>query len=83
MEEDTVDELVHDASTQGRAIGTDRSLPGEISIHYSNQDNDDCSLPILSNSDLSLTTKPYQKLENDLYCNQNYFKHFFQVPPNY
>eukprot|EP00957_Ditylum_brightwellii_P061620 4675950-Ditylum_brightwellii.AAC.1 len=52
MEEETVDELVHDTSTQGKTIGNDGSLPGEISIHDSNQDDDDCSLPTLSDSDL-------------------------------
>ena len=69
MEEDTVDELVHDTLTQDIAVGNDESLPGEISIHYSNQDNDNYSLPTLSNSDLSLTTKPYQELEDDFYHN--------------
>eukprot|EP00957_Ditylum_brightwellii_P065400 4961225-Ditylum_brightwellii.AAC.1 len=83
MEEDTVDALVHDTSTQGMAVDNDDSLPVEISIHYSNQDNDNCSLPTLSNSHLSLTTEPYQELENAFYHNQNYFKHFFKVPPNY
>eukprot|EP00957_Ditylum_brightwellii_P118486 9036668-Ditylum_brightwellii.AAC.1 len=83
MEEDTVDELVHDISTQGIAVGNDGSLPRQISILDSNQDDDDCSLPTLSNSNLSLTTKPYQELENDFYHNQNYLKHFFKVPPNY
>eukprot|EP00957_Ditylum_brightwellii_P122733 9359750-Ditylum_brightwellii.AAC.1 len=67
MEEDTVDKPVHDASTQGIAVGNDCSLPGEISTHDSNQDDDDCSLPMLSDSELSLTTKPYKELENDLY----------------
>eukprot|EP00957_Ditylum_brightwellii_P178686 13610580-Ditylum_brightwellii.AAC.1 len=80
MEEDTVDELVHDTSMQGRAIGNDGSLPEQISIHDSNQDDNDCSLQTLS--DLSLTTEPYQELENDFYHNQNYLKHFFEVPPN-
>ena len=72
MEEDTVDELVHDTSTQGISVGNDGSLPGQISIHDSNQNDDDCYLLTLSDSDLSLTTEPYQELENDLYCNQNY-----------
>eukprot|EP00957_Ditylum_brightwellii_P047670 3621857-Ditylum_brightwellii.AAC.1 len=78
MEEDTVDESVHDTSTEGRAIGNDGSLPEQITIHDSNQVDDDCSLQTFS--DLSLTKEPYQKLENDLYCNQNYLKHFFEVP---
>eukprot|EP00957_Ditylum_brightwellii_P052949 4014397-Ditylum_brightwellii.AAC.1 len=60
MAEDTVDEYVHDTSTQGIAVGNDGSLLGEISIHYSNQDDEDCSLPTISDSDLSLTTEPYQ-----------------------
>eukprot|EP00957_Ditylum_brightwellii_P170151 12952156-Ditylum_brightwellii.AAC.1 len=71
MEEDTMDELVHDTLTQGIAVGNDGSLPRQISIHDSNQDNDDCSSPTLSDSDLSLTTGPYQELENDFYHNQN------------
>eukprot|EP00957_Ditylum_brightwellii_P174784 13308227-Ditylum_brightwellii.AAC.1 len=83
MEKDTVDELVHNTPTQCIAVGNDGSLPGEVGIHDSNQDNDDCSLLTLSNSDLSLTTKPYQELGNDFYCNENYFKHFCQVPQNY
>eukprot|EP00957_Ditylum_brightwellii_P186159 14172574-Ditylum_brightwellii.AAC.1 len=83
MEEDTVDELAHDTLTQGIAVGNDGSLPREISIHDSNQDDDDCFLPTLSDIDLSLTTKPYKELENDLYSNQNFLKHFFKVPPNY
>eukprot|EP00957_Ditylum_brightwellii_P016343 1228473-Ditylum_brightwellii.AAC.1 len=63
MEVETVDELVHDASTQGIAVGNDGSLPGEISIYDSNKNDDDCSLPNLSDSDLSVTTKPYKELE--------------------
>eukprot|EP00957_Ditylum_brightwellii_P022092 1666455-Ditylum_brightwellii.AAC.1 len=83
MEEDTVNGLVHDTSTQGIAVGDDGSLPREISIHDSNQDDDDCSLPTLSDSELSLTTEPYEELENDLYCNQNFLNHFFKALPNY
>eukprot|EP00957_Ditylum_brightwellii_P087280 6643097-Ditylum_brightwellii.AAC.1 len=83
MEEDTVDELVHDTSTQGIALGNNGSIPIQNSIHDCNQDDADCSLPTLSDSDLSLTTKPYKELENDVYCNQNYLKHFFKLPPNY
>eukprot|EP00957_Ditylum_brightwellii_P136469 10407748-Ditylum_brightwellii.AAC.1 len=41
MKKDIVDELVHDTSTQGKVIGNDGSLPQEISIHDSNQDDDD------------------------------------------
>ena len=72
MELGTVDEPVHDASTQGIAAVNDGSLPGEISIHDSNKNDDDCSLPTLSDIELSLTTKPYKELEDDLYSNQNY-----------
>eukprot|EP00957_Ditylum_brightwellii_P060785 4614925-Ditylum_brightwellii.AAC.1 len=67
MEEDTVNGLVHDTSTRGIAVGDDGSLPGDISIHDSNQEDDDCSLPTLSDGDLSLTTEPYKELEDDLY----------------
>eukprot|EP00957_Ditylum_brightwellii_P058100 4406214-Ditylum_brightwellii.AAC.1 len=60
MEEDTVDGLVNDTSTQGIAVDNDGSLPRQISIHDSNQGDDDCSLPTLSDSELSLTTEPYK-----------------------
>eukprot|EP00957_Ditylum_brightwellii_P190201 14478036-Ditylum_brightwellii.AAC.1 len=64
MEEDTVDEPVHDTSTQDIAVGNDGSPSGEISIHDSNKDDDDCSLLTLSDSELSLTTKPYKESED-------------------
>eukprot|EP00957_Ditylum_brightwellii_P200895 15313905-Ditylum_brightwellii.AAC.1 len=83
MEVEAVNELVHDASTQCIAVGNDGSLHREISIHDSNKDDDYCSLPTLSDIELSLTTEPYKELEDDLYINQNYLKHFFKVPPNY
>eukprot|EP00957_Ditylum_brightwellii_P160586 12225655-Ditylum_brightwellii.AAC.1 len=83
MEVETVDEPVHNASTQGIAVGNDGSLPEETSIHDSNKNDDDCSLPALSDIELSLTTKPYDELEDNLYSNQNYLKYFFKVPPHY
>ena len=73
MEEDTEDDMVHDTSTQGRVIGNDGSLPEEIIIHDTNQDDDDdCSLQ--THSHLSLPKEPYQELKNGLYCNQSYLK---------
>eukprot|EP00957_Ditylum_brightwellii_P033858 2565783-Ditylum_brightwellii.AAC.1 len=83
MEVETVDEPVHDAPTHGIAAVNDGSLPGEISVHDSNKNDDDCSLPTLSDIELPFTTEPYEQLEDDLYSNQNYLKHFFEVPPNY
>eukprot|EP00957_Ditylum_brightwellii_P147419 11225488-Ditylum_brightwellii.AAC.1 len=70
-------------TTQGISVGNDGSLPGEISIHDFNENDDDCSLPTLSDSELSLTTETYKELEDDSYSNQNYLKHFSQVPPSY
>ena len=83
MDLDTVCEAGNDDSTQGLA-GVNDDIPlGVMNILDYNQDNDDCSLPTLSGIDLSLTTEPYEELENNLFFNQNYLKHFFQVPPKY
>ena len=43
MKKETLDEQVHDASAQGRAVGNDGSPPGEITINELNQDDDDDS----------------------------------------
>eukprot|EP00957_Ditylum_brightwellii_P207710 15354200-Ditylum_brightwellii.AAC.1 len=80
MDKETVDEQVHDTSTQGRAVGNDGSPPGEITINESHQDDDDDSLQIFS--DLSLTKKPFLEVEVGQFHNQNYLKHFFKVPQN-
>eukprot|EP00957_Ditylum_brightwellii_P045817 3476589-Ditylum_brightwellii.AAC.1 len=79
MDEETVDEQVHDTSTEGRVVGNDGSPPGKISLNKSNQD-DDGSLQTLSN--LSLTEEPFLEVEDDQFYNLNYLKHFFKVPAN-
>eukprot|EP00957_Ditylum_brightwellii_P100792 7682846-Ditylum_brightwellii.AAC.1 len=61
MDKETVDEQVHDASTQDRVVGNDGSPPGEISIKEPNQDDDDDSLQTLS--DISLTEEPFLEVE--------------------
>eukprot|EP00957_Ditylum_brightwellii_P210657 15365224-Ditylum_brightwellii.AAC.1 len=80
MDEETVDEQVYDASTQGRAVGNDGSPPEEISINESNQDADDDSLQTLS--DLLLTKEPFLEVKVGQFHNLNYLKKFFKVPPN-
>eukprot|EP00957_Ditylum_brightwellii_P061830 4692345-Ditylum_brightwellii.AAC.1 len=80
MDEETVDEEVHDASTQCRAVGNDGSPPGENSINESNQDDDDNSLQTLS--DLSLTKEPFLEAEVGQFHNLNYLNHLFKALPN-
>eukprot|EP00957_Ditylum_brightwellii_P204110 15337749-Ditylum_brightwellii.AAC.1 len=80
MDEETVNEQVHDVSTQGRVVSNDGSLLGEMSINESNQDDNDKSLQKLSA--ISLTKESYDELEDNQHHNKNCLKHVFKVPPN-
>eukprot|EP00957_Ditylum_brightwellii_P051563 3910495-Ditylum_brightwellii.AAC.1 len=61
MEEVTVDEQTHDASTQEQAVVDDVLPPEEINTNDSNQDDDEDSLQTVS--DLSLSREPFEKME--------------------